>query len=650
MKKKANPNKRDIQNGTSIVTPHQAKKKYPASFYLLSVFAIPLALLILVEIVLRISGYGKVPEVFTVLSEKYPTTLYFNPERIGIYFPEITAPPTPIPDGFESEKDSNTFRIFVLGESSAAGWPYIPNASFSRHLQRRLKLDYPEKNIEVVNLGVSAISTYMIRDILPSVLDHNPDAILIYTGHNEYYGTLGAASSQSMGGSSFFTKLNLSMKEIRIYQLVKNTLSWIAGLISSDEGKSADGQNETLMTRMAGDNLIPLDSDLYHEGIEQFRSNLNDIFQECSDAGVPVLIGTLTSNIRDLSPFDRIVKSSSEAVKTFQAAMAQGTEGKRKLFLKARDLDEIRFRAPSAFNDIIRELATQYKTVVVDIEALFVQQSPDGLEGDNLFVDHLHPNIEGYRLIGDAFYSKLKSDRLLPANTSGIPEKIADSILATSLPMTSLDSALARLKILILKSGFPFTVKGAQHTALQSFRPVSLADTLAMKVIDRLILWEEAHYEMASYYFNTGNIEAGKREFDAIIEEKPKNAAAYNQLIMALITLGRYEEALPYLKRVHRFSPSFDTYKWIGNISIAAGRYEEGIPYLEGSLIYQQNDSQIWYNLAGAYVATGSDQKAVDALNRCLQIEPNHPNARQLLAQVQNMLETDRMMREKFGK
>ena len=649
MKKDLNSqkSKKNISTSSSTTTP---KKRYPISYYLISLIAVPLLILAILEGILRIAGYGKIPDVFTVLSGKYPNTLYFNPERIGLYFPEISAPPTPVPDGFAAVKDSSVFRVFVLGESSAAGWPYVPNASFSRQLQRRLRLYYPDKVIEVVNLGVSAVNTFMIRDILPAVLEQKPDAVLIYTGHNEYYGTLGAASSQSFGGSSFFTRMNLAFKEIRIYQFIKNSISWFTGMFSSDSERIPSGQNETLMTRMAGENLIPFGSDLFEEGVEQFRSNLQEIVSACSDAGVPVLIGTLTSNIRDLTPFDGIVNKSSKAISTFQSAQAAELKERRKLFLQARDLDEIRFRAPSVFNDIIKELAKSHKAILVDIEALFREESPDGLEGDNLFVDHLHPNIEGYRMMGDAFYEKLKNNKLLPDGPIKLPERTADSVLSATFPMTALDSSLAKLKLMILKGGFPFTVKGSQNSAVKSFRPATLADSLAMKVIDRLILWEEAHYEMASYYFNAGNIEAGKREFDAIIEEKPDNDAAYNQLIMALITLGRYEEALPYLIRVHRISPTFDTHKWIGNIYVASGRYEESIPYLEGSILYKQNDSQIWYNLAGAYVATGSDQKAIDALNKCLQLEPNHPNARQLLVQVQKMLETDREMREKYGR
>ena len=103
-------------------------------------------------------------------SDYHKDKIFLNPDLPYKYFFNIKSAPSALPDGLDIQKKSNAFRIFVLGESSAAGWPYVPNASFPRHLKRKLELLYPENTIEVINCGISAINTYTIRDFVPGIL------------------------------------------------------------------------------------------------------------------------------------------------------------------------------------------------------------------------------------------------------------------------------------------------------------------------------------------------------------------------------------------------------------------------------------------------------------------------------------------------
>lgn len=85
----------------------------------------------------------------------------------------------------------HAIRIFVMGESAAAGFPYQANAAFSYVIADVLQDAFPSDTIEVVNLGISATNSYTIADLVPDVIAQKPDAVLIYAGHNEYYGALG---------------------------------------------------------------------------------------------------------------------------------------------------------------------------------------------------------------------------------------------------------------------------------------------------------------------------------------------------------------------------------------------------------------------------------------------------------------------------
>jgi len=80
---------------------------------------------------------------------------------------------------------------------------------FSRILNQRLSDAFPEKQIEIVNTATAAINSYALLDFMDEILEKQPDAILIYAGHNEFYGALGVASTETLGKFRPLIKLYL---------------------------------------------------------------------------------------------------------------------------------------------------------------------------------------------------------------------------------------------------------------------------------------------------------------------------------------------------------------------------------------------------------------------------------------------------------
>ncbi len=146
-------NKIKVKTAKQVINKSEnGKKDYkPPKWFYLVMLSIPIVFIISLELILRISDYGKEYPQFVVLSRYYPDKYFLNPELPRKYFFNISSSPGVIPDGFDIVKKGNAFRIFVLGESSTAGWPYVPNASFSRHIKRKLELLYPDNTIEVIN-------------------------------------------------------------------------------------------------------------------------------------------------------------------------------------------------------------------------------------------------------------------------------------------------------------------------------------------------------------------------------------------------------------------------------------------------------------------------------------------------------------------
>lgn len=612
------------------------KKKYPIWFYAV-LFCIPLVMLIALEISLRIFNYGKDFETFVELSESYPGYLFLNPQITSKYFLNVETPPSVIADGFKKEKNKNTFRVFVLGGSSAAGWPYAPNASFSRHIKRSLQIHFPENEIEVANLGITAVNSFTILDLIDDVIKQRPDLVCFYAGHNEYYGVFGAASSQSFGSSVFLKNMIIRLQEFKTAQLMQSVVANILKIFSA---KESEEKNETLMTRMVGENIIPFDSELYHSGISQFEENFSLILENLSKNNIPTLVGTLASNLKDLKPFKSIVQKKlapadflyGEGNKFYEA---NDFSRAKKMFLLAKDYDAIRFRAPSEINDKIFSLASKYSIHVVNIDSAINAFSPNGIVGDNLMVDHLHLNTLGYQIIGREFIRAMIKMNLLPtAKKNILDEKTFDSLSFASLPFTPIDSTIADLRIKILKGGFPFVPKGEPNKLISNFSPKTITDTLAMYVIDRIITWEKAHYEAASRCLEMNDYKTAMKEFDALIADRPMNTAPYRQAATVLIDLGIYGEAEKYLEKLHQLSPDGFTNKWLGAIALNDNQLQKARHHLEASLIYSQTDPQTLYNLAGAYYKLGEIDKAFSTIKKCLEISPQDKLAQYFYMQL----------------
>ena len=101
-------------------------------------------------------------------------------------------------------------------------FPYNFYYSFAEQLEQRLLLNTEGVHVEVINLGMTAVNSYVIRDLSQRVMEYEPDAVIIYAGHNEYYGSFGAASTQfGFVNNIYLKRIILWLKDLRFYQLLK---------------------------------------------------------------------------------------------------------------------------------------------------------------------------------------------------------------------------------------------------------------------------------------------------------------------------------------------------------------------------------------------------------------------------------------------
>lgn len=441
-------------------------------FYIIALL-LPLLILLLTEISLRLAGYGSSYPLF-VPSNKSSGYLEPNPLLIQRYFAPNQAPALSMDTQLILQtKPTDSFRIVVQGGSTAAGFPYGRWGSLQAMLQQRFKRHYPDKHIEVINTAMAAINSYSLLDFQADILALQPDLVLVYAGHNEFLGILGAGSAMRVADSRAGTLLYLKLRRLRLFQLMQQMLSLFAAPVAEQKQ-----QQRSLMAQIAQGADISRDSALYQATLAQYHANMTLLVQGYKQHKVPVMLGTLVSNERDLVPFSALSltnwPATLEALQLNPAAeppaavlhhaagsaFIRGRQALRQgdntsalsLLQQARDEDSLRFRAPTEFNVLLRGIASTEQLTVVDVEQHFRRYSKAGVIGNSLLLEHVHPNTDGYLLLADAFYRAIAQSGLLGQAEAG--DTLQPQL---DLPLTELDIRYATLKINNLLRQYPFS-------------------------------------------------------------------------------------------------------------------------------------------------------------------------------------------------
>ncbi len=540
---------------------------------------LPFLILALIEGGLRLSGFGNSYPLFIEVREA-PDYLRANRRVARRFMVDESRTPSVVrirPVPFPRQKAPDTFRIFVQGGSSAEGFPYDYAASLSGMLQQRLQSTFPDRKIEVISTAMSAVSSYTLLDFTDEIIAQDPDAVVIYAGHNEYVGILGVGSAYSAGRNRFVVRAFLWLRDLRLFQLLQRSVAWL----KSDSEKS-HGKGHTLMAKGVRDQEIPFGSDLYQLGIEQYRANLNTILSRYQRAGIPVLIGTVASNERDLPPFttghapetdaaelqhhldagQKLLESgrAGDALAEFDKAVAvddidagahygrgQALDAlgrfaeAREAYVAAKDRDQLRFRAPEAINKVIREAASEHGAHLVDVHKALAEEARDGIIGNDLMLEHLHPNTRGYFIIADAYYDAFRELGMIGPWSHPISRQQAWE----TVPATEVDRLFGDWRVQNLKSDWPFQKK---RTRVRRPTARSAPEKIAAAYYRRHIGWSRAMRLLLDYYRSEGNVAEAAKVAMSLAEAFPYRAEEQATAYELLNQAGRPEADI-YLKR-----------------------------------------------------------------------------------------------------
>jgi tetratricopeptide (TPR) repeat protein len=579
------------------------------------------------EVVLRLTNTGKDYSLFIDNpQEGLEEYRIENPEIGAKYFHELEYTTTRN-DLFLKQKDKNSFRIFVLGSSSVVGFPYDQNLMFTRILQYRLQLAYPGKKIEVINTAITAINSYTLLDFTNEILAEKPDALLIYAGHNEFYGAFGIGSNEGIGRNRLLVRAHLKLMNLRIYQLLRKGID---GLRGSKHGNAMKENKGTLMSKIVKNPEIRFGSSDYTAGIEQFRANMGSILQKASDKQVPVFISTLVSNIKDIKPFGSTGslpgdRADSTYVKAAQAESAGDFKEAKKLYTRAKDLDCIRFRASEDINETILSLAKEFNANLVPAQKIFEDSSPHRIIGSNLITEHVHPNIQGYFLLADGFYNALVNSKLI-APKPDMRTVESYNYVRRTYGYTELDSLLGYHRIANLRYHWPFRDDSKNYIDYRLiYKPVSLVDTLAFSIMAaQRITSVDAHQRLAKTYLAQGEITKASKEYKAIMQLVPTSPELSREAASCFLSEGDLPLALNWFTNSLKYAKHYFAYFRIGEIYFMEGDYESAASFFTKAyeLGKPEYKVRILSKLFQSYTYLGRKNEAGQVLNIIRQIEP----------------------------
>ncbi len=524
---------------------------------------------------------------------------------------------------FRREKAPGTYRIFCLGGSTTYGRPYSDETSFSRWLRELLPLAGAGRKWEVVNAGGISYASYRVAAVMEELCRYQPDLFVVYTGHNEFL------EDRTYG------RLRDIPRPVRwMIGRLTGTRTWEALsrlLIDRRQGPNdADSSRAILpaevratLDHSAGPALYERDDRLRGEVLEHFTYSLRRMVTMARSADSDVIFVTPASNLSDCSPFkSQHTDGLSEARRSYSEQMLakarQEIEDERWLealdsldaaleidprraelhylrgrallaveryeeaesaLILARDEDVCPLRALGATQRIVGDVARELDVGLVDFIGVIEKESRSrfghSIPGEAFFLDHVHPTIEGHRLLALAIIEEMVNRGIVEPGVdwsetaaADVVERVEASIdprlhargfanLALVLDWAGKREESRRLAFRALESGIEdptIFLIAARHLAGEG--SVDEATTLFRRAVKANPGDAVVHSQFGLFLTGRKELEAAAAHFFLASLVRADDPTYHQQLALVMSLRGRHEIALPSLFEARRLSPA----------------------------------------------------------------------------------------------
>ena len=643
-------------------------------FRLIALVGVPLLTLGGLEAALRLAGYGYRTNFFDTIRVGHREFLVDN-ESFSLRFfpPQLMRWSDPIL--MEARKPTNTYRIFILGESAAQGDPE-PAYGAGRYLEVLLRERYPGEHFEVVNVAITAINSNVILPIARECAHQQGNLWIIYMGNNEMVGPFGAATVFGARAPPWWLiRLSLAVQQTRVGQLL---LSLARELRSHSANASWGGMQMFLGNQVTPDD--PRRKAVYRN----FQRNLQDILQTGLNSDAKIILNTVAVNLKDCPPLaslsgTNLPAAEQAACDKLQAAGTAAAEqghfdqaapfleratrldsgnanlqfllgtcllqltniaAAREHFQRACDDDTLPFRADSRINGLIEQAGQEFSgsnLILFDAVSALETNGPSPILGQETFYEHVHFNFNGNYRLARAWAGAVQHFLPEPVRNHAVGGWASQKTCERWLGLTDWNRRLVIESITQRLQQPPLSAQPNNVPRLAAFdgqikelqRRMDAPDA---KANARRIYLDALHHtpddyrlheNFAEFLESIGEFKPAASEWQQAYELSPRNPFACCQAGRVLAQMGQWAEAqIALVKAVSLHPRYFEAWLELGNLYFAEGKDELALSKYERAQSLQPNDPRVYLQMGRTLSLLQRPAESMECFRHAIQLKP----------------------------
>lgn len=559
---------------------------------------------------------------------------------------------------FPAKKADNVIRIFCIGGSTTYGRPYDDRTSFCGWLRRFLPAVDPTRNWEVINAGGISYASYRAAKLMEELADYEPDLFIVYSGHNEFLES--RTYNKLLKVPKFLRSLAVLASRTRVYSLLSDLINKRNAVLPTEV--------TALLDHSVGPDDYHRDDEMRDAILDDYKTSLFRMTHISEGARAKLMFVTPASNIGDFSPFksepsynlnavdiDRVDALKQAETKALdegdqllaeaiarealaidsrdpellylhaQALFALGRIDEARIaFTQSRDEDVCPLRALTPVHEIVTDVAQTKNTGFVDFVQIVNENSPNQIPGSELFLDHVHPTIDGNRMLALAIVQEMLQEGIMSQVDTWNQDKIEEisSELKNSLDEKTHAIALRNLAKVLMWGG-----KNEEAKRLVELAASMLPEDSESHAQEGILLWR------------AGNKEEAIVRFQEAIRLAPWNAIIHHKLGVLLSELGRMNEAEVELEEAVRLDPKLtNLYYDFGIVLHALGKNKQAESAYRTALKLNPKHAEAYNNLGTIFGQSGNHRAAAEMFAKALALNPDYEAAADNLARARKAL------------
>ena len=519
------------------------------------------------------------------------------------------------PQQFALDKDTDTYRIFCVGGSTTYGRPYNDMTSFCGWLRAMLAKADPTRKWEVVNAGGISYASYRVAKLMEELIAYKPDLFIIYSGQNEFLEH--RTYDKIINMPKALQGIGAITSKTRVYTAVKHFVERMNTKAPPENKKATGlfGEVNTILDNTVGPEVYHRDRELQEQILEHYRYNLIRMIDIARSVDAKSILVRPASKLRDCSPYKSQHRNGLEGaeLQKWQALFNGAKKGydsgrwndaleainkaitiddqyadlhylhgrvlweltrydeAKKAYIRAKDEDICPLRALAAMENIVQEVATRKGVPLVDFIALTEKYSEHATPGEDLFLDHVHPTIEGNRLLALELLKTMSGQGIVnPAETwNDMAIQQVREYIESNLDTKNHAKALFNIAKLYVWCGkneegygmalraiemSPLIVNAYYYAAVASFKMKKTDEAIKHSRIYLRFKPDsfETHNNLGAMLASQDKLNEAISHYRKALQINPDFVSAHNNLALALMEQGKFDEALRHFREIRR--------------------------------------------------------------------------------------------------